>query len=484
MRKPTVGIDYTNRDYEAYRQMMIDNLLEKFPNYDTSQTDAGITMIEGMAKAADIISMYNEIVANDSILETTQDRSLAVIISRMLGHFPANATAAVVKQIFVLSREMEEEKVIPKGTVLYTPKSSDSESIYFETLDDLVIPAGSMGDETDEDGNYLYTVDAAQGKSVTEDVLGSSDGKTKYQSFTCGYQNVIVDSLEVYVNEGNGYVLWERVETFIDSDADSRHYTVSVDEFDRCTVSFGNGTLGKIPMEFDNGILADYRVGGGRIGNVKANTITEIQSGISFIDYTTNPDEPYSLGAEKEALDEIKELAPKAFKTRDRAIATGDFADLIRLNFNKYFRYLTDITTEGSLVVDTYYLIRDGYEMTDDLEAEIQEYLSTRKALGSIIVLHPHVEKVVNINATLKIFKEYNREIITGIVESAVRSYFDKGEFDFGEEFILSDLESEIVDGIDGVRSFRINTPDLDIEAQGNEIIVLGELELEVSGGK
>ena len=482
-RKATIGIDYTSKDYEAFREMMIDYLNSKMPEYDTSQSDAGIVLLEGTAKACDILSMYNDVVANDVILDTTQDRSIAVIISKMLGHVPANATASKFKQIFVLSQEQPKDKIISRGTVVYTPNSADERSVYFETLNDLVIPAGKLGDEKDDDGNYLYQVDIAQGRSISEDILGSSDGLSKYQEFVCNYQNVIVDSLEVYVNEGSGYVLWERVDTFIDSDSDSRHYTISTDEFDRCTITFGNGTLGHIPMAYENGIVADYRVGGGAVGNVRPNTITEVQSGIPFLDYTTNPYEPYELGAEKESLDEIKELAPKAFKTQGRAVANGDFADMIRLEFYKYIQMATDISEAGNLTVKTYYLMRDGYEMTEELEAQIQEYMASHKVIGSVLELHDHVEKVVNLNATLKVNRDYDQQITKMLVKDVITSYFQKGEFKFGEEFILSDLENEVMAGIDGVRSFRINTPEDDVTAEDYEILVLGNLELEVSGG-
>ena len=75
-RKATIGIDYTSKDYEAFREMMIDYLNSKMPEYDTSQSDAGIVLLEGTAKACDILSMYNDVVANDVILDTTQDRSI------------------------------------------------------------------------------------------------------------------------------------------------------------------------------------------------------------------------------------------------------------------------------------------------------------------------------------------------------------------------------------------------------------------------
>ena len=155
-RRATVGIDYTSKDYEAFREMMIENLSSRFPEYDTSQSDAGIVLLEGTAKACDILSMYNDIVANDSILETTQDRSIAVIISKMLGHTPSNATASKLKQIFVLSQALEDDKVVPRGTVVHTKLTEDEPSVFFETLNDLVIP-GNLGMKRTKTG-IIYTL--------------------------------------------------------------------------------------------------------------------------------------------------------------------------------------------------------------------------------------------------------------------------------------------------------------------------------------
>ena len=58
-RVPTQGIDYTSRDYEAFRELLIVKLQEKMPEYtDTSETDAGIIIIEALANGRDIMSLH------------------------------------------------------------------------------------------------------------------------------------------------------------------------------------------------------------------------------------------------------------------------------------------------------------------------------------------------------------------------------------------------------------------------------------------
>ena len=141
-RKPTPGIDYTSRDYEAYRTLLIQELQKRMPEYtDTSQTDAGIVIIECLANGLDICSLYSDVVANDCFLPTTQDRRIAVLLARQLRYIAKNQTASVIQQVFVLEEAMDRDTVVPKGSVVHTAESTDMVTVYFETTDDLVIPA-------------------------------------------------------------------------------------------------------------------------------------------------------------------------------------------------------------------------------------------------------------------------------------------------------------------------------------------------------
>ena len=176
-RKPSLNIDYTSRDYEAYRDSMIQTLQEKMPEYtDTTENDAGIVIIEALANGLDILSLYADVVANDVLLPTTQSRRLAVLIARILGYTPYNQTASEYKQVFVLSEVQQNDVIIPRGTVVKTQDDNDLETIFFETAQDLTIPAGSLGDEQDDDGNYIYAVKVVSGETINQDVIGTSTG--------------------------------------------------------------------------------------------------------------------------------------------------------------------------------------------------------------------------------------------------------------------------------------------------------------------
>lgn len=462
-RKPTDNIDYTSRDYEAFRALLIQKLKEKMPEYtDTSETDAGIVILEALANGLDILSLYSDVIANDVILPTTQDRKLAVIIAKCLGYTPYNQTASEYPQVFVLDGVREENTLIPKGTVVKTEESTDLATLYFETMDDLIIPAGALGDEKDENNNYLHTVRVQHGTSIYQDVIGTSTGAS-LQSFKLGYTGVIVDSIELYVNEGSGQELWRRVDSFLDYDETSKVYTVSVDEFDVCYIEFGNGLKGKIPTAYPNGIIANYRVGGGEVGNVNANIITELDSSVAYVKSTFNL-EATVLGHEKESLDSIKENAPASYRTRDRIVTLDDYSDLLRINFYDFLQLKTLRDEDDKKLAHIFYMMRDGYKMTDSLVSKIASFIAERSMVGTTYDLNPYVEEPVDLDCVMYVNKDYNKEEITSNVISYLESVvFYYGELGFDDNIVKSDLENEIKSTFAGILSFRINSPTEDI---------------------
>lgn len=462
-RKPTPNIDYTSRDYEAFRELLIQKLQEKMPEYtDTSETDAGIVILEALANGLDILSLYSDIIANDVILPTTQDRKLAVIMARCLGYIPYNQTASEYPQVFVLSDIRDQDTIIPKGTVVKTKDSSDLATLYFETMEDFVIPSGALGDEKDDNGQYMYTVIVQHGSSVYQDVIGSSSG-APLQSFKLNYTNALIDTLELYVNEGTGQELWKRIDSFLDADETSKVYTISVDEFDVCTVEFGNGLKGKVPTAYPNGIVANYRIGGGEASNVSAGIITELDSSVAYVESTFNL-EATILGHEKESLESIKENAPASYRTRDRLVALDDYSDLLRINFYDFLTLKTLRDAEDKKRVHIFYMMRQDYSMTAKLVEDIAVFIADRSMIGTTYDLNPYVAQPVNLDCVMYVDQDYDKkELKANAIAYLEGVTFHYGELRFGDTIVKSDLENEVKSVFDGILSFRINTPTDDI---------------------
>lgn len=472
-RKPTVNIDYTSRDYEAFRDLMIQKLQEIMPEYtDISETDAGIVIIEALANGLDILSLYSDIIANDVILPTTQDRKIAVILSRCLGYIPYNQTTSEYQQVFVLNSVRDENTLIPKGTIVTTKKSFDLATLQYETMEDLVIPKGCLGDEKDENGKYLYTAKIQHGTSIYQDVIGTSSG-APLQSFKLNYTNVLIDSIELYINEGKGQELWKRVDSFLNYDETSRVYTVNVDEFNVCTIEFGNGLKGKIPSTYPSGIVANYRVGGGEASNVNAGIITELESSIAYVDYTFNL-EATVRGHDKESLESIKENASAYFRVRDRLVTLDDYSDSLRIKFYDFLQLKTLRDANDKKLAHIYYMMRQDYELKPELVSEIAIYISERCMIGTTYDLNPYVPQPVDMECVLYVDEDYDGEKLKSYVEAYLDGVtFAYGNLKFGDNIVKSDLEKEVKDTFDGILSFRINTPTEDIITPKNPQNVL-----------
>ena len=481
-RTPNPNIDYTSRDYEAFRDLMIQKLQEVMPEYtDTSETDAGIVILEALANGLDILSLYLDAIANDILLPTTQDRKIAVILARCLGYTPYNQTASEYQQVFVLNKVRQEDTIIPKGTVVTTKKSTDLATLYFETMENYIIPKGALGNEQDENGKYLYTVRVQNGSSIYQDIIGTSNG-TPLQSFSLSYTNVLVDSIEIYVNEGNGQEIWRRVDNFIECDENSRVYTVTVDDFDVCNIEFGNGFRGRIPSAYPSGIVANYRVGGGEVSNVSSGIITEIESSIAYLESTFNL-EAQVRGHDKESLESIKENAPASYRVRDRIVALDDYSDILRINFYDFLSLKTIRDENDKKMVHIYYMMRPEYEMTPKLVEDIAEFISRRSMIGTTYDLNPYIPQPIDLDCVMYVNKDYDGESL----KSDVLAYLDSvtfcyGELIFEESIVKSDLENEIKSTFNGVLSFRINEPTHDIISPNSEenVLTKGTINIEV----
>ncbi len=164
-----------------------------------------------------------------------------------------------------------------------------------------------------------------QGKTQNDNPLGSSNG-TANQSFTSTKDGFIFNSDSVFVDD----VHWTRVANFLASKPTDRHYTVELNAVDRPTFRFGDGTAGAIPTAGVANIRASYRYGANTNGNIGANTITQDQSGLVYINKLWNP-RAASGWVESEAaspvsLERVKISGPASLRAGDVAIGPDDAA--------------------------------------------------------------------------------------------------------------------------------------------------------------
>lgn len=466
MRELNSSFDYISKDYKGYKQAMIERLKVLMPEYtDLSETDAGIVILELAAVGLDILSAYLDSQANESLLVSAELWGSVLKWAKMLSYEPRFATASIINQVFVLKELSPVEVKIPAGTKIMTSNVTNEAPVYFETIDDLIIPPNCKGDEVDENSNYLYTVQALQGTSVLGETIGISNG-AKDQEFRLGYSPVLYDTIEIWCDD----VKWSKApnNSFVNSEADDIHFTVTMNDRNEAVITFGDNLFGKIPSK-DKPIVAYYRVGGGTVGNVSERAVNTLVETNALIESTFNVGTPVVYGQDTESLKSIKLSAPAISRTTWGALTLQDFTDILIANFPEIklaktirgdtaadLGFFEDTTVDD--VVIGLVQNKDGEEFTDvsdELAENIFSAFLTRKLAGMNNVLLRAVEEVpvTEVYFNVSLYEGYvsDFENIAMKIKEAFIHYFDLGNVNIDEAISPHNVVQYIRDNVNGI---------------------------------
>lgn len=471
-------IDYTSKDYEAYRQDMIDEIPSKLPEWtDRSDADPGIVILELLANQLEKLSYYNDRVANEAFLPTATKRQSVMKHLKLIDYTLDWHTPAKHWQVFSLEPQLV-DTVIPKGTQVGTIGSDEAEdAVIFETLDDLIIPAGATGTEQDVNGEYIYKVEVEHGQTIEDEVIGQVESDKENPVFKLAYSPVYKPTINIYVDDYNGKYLWTSVDDFISSDQESQHYVPELNEFEEVLIRFGNGVSGKLPTN-PSTIYASYKTGGGKAGNVGAMTITEIYDSIPGIDSTFNPYGAHVLGMDMESSESAKINGPVSLRVMNRYVAPSDFSDGIKLDYPAVAKAVA-VKVDGQ--IDLYLAPFEGTTLSSAQKAEITEIIEEKKVIFTEVTLKDPIYKTVDISVNVVSYDNYDIESVRYSVTNTIQEMFSPENMGFGKEITLADLFYEIR-GIDGVKNATIITPTADVPMDVMEIGVLGTLTVTVNG--
>ena len=122
-------IDYLARDFNSFRQLMLDRLTTLIPTWtERSEADMGVMLVELLAYVADYLSYRQDVIATESYLTTARRRISVRRHARLLGYYMHDGkNARVWVQIKVnedmLTSTLPDGSIQPalkKGTTLFT----------------------------------------------------------------------------------------------------------------------------------------------------------------------------------------------------------------------------------------------------------------------------------------------------------------------------------------------------------------------------
>jgi hypothetical protein len=180
-------------------------------------------------------------------------------------------------------------------------------------------------------GNLAF---ATQGETRRE-ILGSGDAGRPWQRFTLKQSPLTyisadtpsgaASTLQLRVND----LLWEPAGSLYGADAGAQVYAARQDDEGKTSIQFGDGSSGARPPSGSENIVAVYRIGSGRVGNVAAVSISLLQSRPLGLKAVSNP-LPASGGDDPEPRDQARRNAPMTTLTLDRLVSLQDYEDFSR----------------------------------------------------------------------------------------------------------------------------------------------------------
>ncbi|MBN9615563.1 MAG: putative baseplate assembly protein [Acidobacteriales bacterium 59-55] len=320
------------------------------------------------------------------------------------------------------------------------------------------------------------TAPSTQAQTINDEVLGGSTGLPN-QIFQIANSPILDGTLQVQIDQGDGFEDWEQVQDFFGSGPNDQVYAL-----DRTTaqIRFGDGLNGAIPVATstrpnNNVVARTYRYGGGKQGNVAANALTTLVNSITGIDSSkiTNLFAAYA-GGDEETLDDAKLRAPMALRSRDRAVTKSDFEYLAEQAANvarAFAMPLSHPSFPGIQVpgVVSVIVVPDSDDLkplpSDGMLRTVCAYLNLRRLLTTEVYVIPPTYQLVKIHAELVALNTADLAEVTNAVQAALNNYFhplhggdDGTGWPFGGTIYFSRVYQQINDlpGVDRIEQVLI----------------------------
>jgi len=225
------------------------------------------------------------------------------------------------------------------------------------------------------------------------------------------------------------------------------------------TLRFGDGVFGDIPVVGAQ-FSVEYRVGGGAVGNVAADSITSIEPNSVLASRARAVSNPFAAsgGADAEPDETVRRLAPQAFRAQQfRAVRAEDYAaaaetltDIERAGtaFRWTGSWLSVFTSVEPLATEL-----PSEALTRDLVSLLNRYRMTGYESFVLPPRYASLDVIVTVCARHDAFRGDVTRALQLALSSTRGGFFEHDRFVFGQPLERSQLEAAIQNthGVDGV---------------------------------
>ncbi|VVS94486.1 baseplate J/gp47 family protein [Desulfoluna spongiiphila] len=468
-------VDYMARDYDSLLQAMRELVPSRLPEWQAgeSEADFGNVLLELFAHMGDILSYYQDRVATESFLSTAQTRRSVIDHLKLIGYRLATASPASCTLELSFPASCEAVIAIEKGHAFTTGSESNTPSVRFEYTREtpLVIDCNALDvDPVTHRKHYgkdpvtgTGGVPVEEGRLVKAEHLGISDG-SRNQRFPLTRTGLILRAAgaagkrhrDILITTCLGETIteWTLQESLAFSRDNQKDYVIEIDEKDRTTVIFGDGSFGTMP-ESGAVITATYRVGGGLCGNVPAGAIRNIAEAppLTLNGATVTHREAATGGADRESIDHAVMHAPSVFRSLKRAVTEEDYKALaLNLKGVAKVKAVADSWNRVTLHVAP----EGGGRVSDVLEESLLAYFEDKRPVTTLIAIEDVTYVPVWVAAEIGIKSHYPREEVRGKALAAAGELLALPHVDFAQTLYLSKFY-EAMEAVEGVAFVNID---------------------------
>ena len=281
---------------------------------------------------------------------------------------------------------------------------------------------------------------------------------------------------------------WSPRRDLLASNALDKKFVVEMEEDGTAYLRFGDDRYGMRP-NVETSFEATYRVGNGTEGNIGADTLTHIVTSDSRIFSIRNP-LPAKRGVDPEPLEDVRQKAPAAFRTQERAVTPEDYAEVAE-RYPQLQKAASTFRWTGSW--HTVFVTVDrlgGLPVTSEFEDKMRQHLEKYRMAGYDLEIDAPRPVSLEIEISVCVNSDYFRSHVKAalleafsdrILPNGQKGIFHPDNWTFGQSVYLSRLyeTAQSVTGVDFVditKFQRQGQPSEDAIEKG--ILTLGRLEI------
>lgn len=258
------------------------------------------------------------------------------------------------------------------------------------------------------------------------------------------------------------HTTWLPFRDLLDQDEFALAFVAEMGDDGIATLRFGDDEHGARPQAGD-AFTATYRVGNGAAGNVGAEAIANLVGPPAWTSVVRGVRNPLAAsgGVDPESLEQVRQFAPVAFRTQQRAVTPADWAEVTERRAG-VARAAATFRWTGS-----WYTVFDAIELeagasVDDERGELLDYLEPFRVVGRDL----EVDGPEYVSLELELVVCVQQAYFRTDVEQALRQVFGRGtrpdgspaffnpaSFSFGQPVYLSDIyaAAQAVEGVDSL---------------------------------